>query len=124
VAVAACASLLHRSDAPGSTLLVHNAGATAVDLHVLQGISVVGDTAQYMLGTVFAGETACFRLETVGMPQWLTIKSIGGILLTPSFYPADHPAWEIELRGDPLTDGFGLQPADEKCQPGARLPLR
>jgi len=122
VAVAACASVLHRGELPGPTLLVHNAGVAAVDLRVLQGVSVVGDTAGYALGTVFAGETACFSLESVNTPQWLTIKSIGVTLLTSSFIPTSHPAWGMELRGDPHTDVLALQPADERCKPGARHP--
>ena len=119
-AVAACASFLHRGETPGPTLLVHNGGAASVDLAVLQGISVLGDTAAYTLGSVFAGETACFRLESLNTPQWLMIKSIGGTNLTLSFIPTSHPAWGIELRGDPKTDALGLQPADDKCEPGAR----
>jgi hypothetical protein len=122
MAVAACASALHRGDVPGPTLLVHNAGAAAVDLRILHGVSVAGDTAWYVLGTVFAGETACYGLESVNTREWLAIKTIGQAQLTPSFIPASHPAWAIELRGDPRTDGLGLQPADEKCKPGARLP--
>jgi hypothetical protein len=121
VAVAACASVFRRGDASGPTLLVHNTGPAAVELHVLQGVSVVGDTSQYTLGTVFAGETACFGLEPASVQRWVTIKSLEGSIRTLGFIPSTRAAWSMELRGDPRTDVLALQPADDRCKPGERF---
>jgi hypothetical protein len=111
---------MRRGNAPGPTLEVYNAGAASVDLHLIQGVSVLGDTIGYSLGTVFAGSTACYQLQSVSTPQWVKVRSLDGAFLTPSFIAANRPAWSLELRGNPLTDPLALEPADEQCTPGAR----
>ena len=122
VTATACASAAHRTYYPDPTVEVRNGGAASVDLHVVQGVSVLGDTIGYLLGTVFAGQAACFELELVTTPQWLKVRSVDGAFLTPSFIPGSRQAWSLELRGNPRTDPLALQPADEKCRPGASRP--
>ncbi len=117
VAGAACASGMRR-DAPVPTLEVHNEGPAAVDLRLLQGVTVAGDTLGYFLGTVFAGRVDCFALQEISTPQWLSIHSIDGTLRTPSFLAASRTAWVLELTGNPRTDPLGLSPVDVRCKPG------
>lgn len=120
--VAGCASAMRRGAVTGPTLEIYNAGPASVDLHLIHGVSVLGDTIGYLLGTVFAGQTACFQLEPVTAPQWLKVKSLDEVFLTPSFIAANRPAWSLELRGNPRTDPLALQPAGEQCKPGAHPP--
>jgi len=119
VAAGACAHAVRGRVTPEPTLEVVNHGPSAVDLRIVFGTSVQGDTAGFALGTVFAGETTCFPL-TANTLQQVMIRSIGASYRTTTFIPGSRPAWHLELRGDPQTDRLGLQPADEACTPRQR----
>lgn len=116
----ACASASHRAYYNDPTIEIHNGGAASVELHVIQGVSVLGDTIGYSLGTLFSGQTACFELQSTTTQQWVKVKSVDGAFLTPSFNATSRQAWRLDLRGNPRTDPLALQPADEKCRPGER----
>jgi hypothetical protein len=120
VAVAACAHGGRAGDGTAPTLEVHNQGPVAVDLHVILGVSVAGDTIGFALGTVFAGTTECFRLQAGTTPQQLKLHSSGGTTYTPTCLSGTRIAWRLFLRGQPSTDRLGLEPADERCKPGER----
>jgi hypothetical protein len=117
VAVGACAHAMRGRVNAEPTLEVVNEGASAVALHVVLGVSVRGDTAGFALGTVFAGETACFRLLSGGTLQQLSIRSAEGTFHTTTIIPGSQPGWRLELRGDPQMDRLALQPADRACKP-------
>ena len=117
--VAACASALHRGDSNDPTIEVYNSGPTAIELHAILGVGAAGDTIGFLLGTVYAGKTSCFRLQTTTTPQWVKIHSMDGTYYTPSFNSAVRPAWRLDLTGNPQTDRLALQPADERCKHGA-----
>ena len=114
----ACASALHHTYSTEPTIEVRNGGLASVDLHLIQGVSVAGDTIGYLLGTVFAGKTECFLLQSNAAPQWLKVRTVDGTIITPSFYAASRQAWRLDLHGNPGTDRLALEPADEKCRPG------
>jgi hypothetical protein len=118
--VAACASAFHRTYFTDPTIEVRNEGPASVDLHLVQGVSVGGDTIGYLLGTVFAGRTECFQLQSSATPQWLRVRTVDGTIVTPSFLATSRQAWRLELHGNPRTDRLALEPADEKCRPGTR----
>ncbi len=122
--VAACASTLHRTYSTEPTIEVRNGGPASVDLHVVQGVSVAGDTIGYRLGTVFAGKTECFQLQSSTGPQWLKVRTVDGTIVMPSFYASSRQAWLVDLHGNPRTDRLALQPADEKCRPGTQSRTR
>jgi hypothetical protein len=114
----ACASALHHTYSTDPTIEVRNEGPAAVDLHLILGVSVAGDTIGYLLGTAFAGKTECFLLQSNAAPQWLKIRTVDGTIITPSFFAASRAAWLLDLHGNPRTDLLALEPADEKCRPG------
>ena len=116
----ACASASHRIYYNEPTIEVHNGGAASVELHVIQGVSALGDTIGHALGTLFSGQTACYELQPATTQQWVKVKSVDGVFLTPSFIAASRQAWSLDLRGNLRTDPLALQPADEKCRPGER----
>jgi hypothetical protein len=112
VAAAGCAHGMPRSDGLPPTLEVHNQGPVAVDLRVVMGVTVEGDTIGFALGTVFAGTTECFRL------QEHRLHTSGGTTYTPMFLAGTRNAWRLNLRGYPSTDRLALEPADQRCTPG------
>ena len=124
VAVAACAHGMRRGDGSTPTLEVHNLGPAAVDLHVILGVSVAGDTIGFALGTVYAGTTECFRLQGGTTPEQLRLHSASGTFYTPTFLAGTRIGWLLELKGYPSTDRLALEPADERCKPGERSPAR
>ncbi len=124
LAVSACVHNVRGSAASEPTLEVSNLGPAAVDLRVVLGVSVQGDTAGFALGTVYSGRTECFRIQAGTTPQMLRIHSIGGSFHTNTFLPDTRSAWRLELRGHPETDRLALEPADEQCKPGERSPAR
>jgi hypothetical protein len=113
---AACAGRLHPASNTEATLWVRNTGVAMVTLHQIIGIGAAGDTLGYRLGTVYAGKTACFRLEAGPSSQWLLVHSAEGTFATVTFVPASRPAWRLDLTGHPETDRLSLQPADGKCR--------
>ncbi len=125
LAVAACAhNVQARGDVSEPTLEVHNLGPAAVELRVILGVSVHGDTAGFALGTVYSGKTECFKLQAGTTPQTLSVHSIGASFHTNTFLPVTRSAWYLELRGHPETDRLALEPADERCRPGEPSPTR
>jgi hypothetical protein len=120
MAATACAHGMHRGDSLPPTLEVHNLGPAAVDLHVILGVSVAGDTIGFALGTVYAGTIECFRLQGGTTPQQLKLHSSNGTTYTPTFLSGTRPAWRLELKGYASSDRLALEPADERCKPGER----
>jgi hypothetical protein len=119
-ALAACAHGARPGDGAAPTLEVHNLGPLAVELHVILGVSVAGDTIGFSLGTVYAGTSECFRLQAGTTPQQLKLHSPGWTTYTPTFLSGTRVGWRLLLRGQPATDRLGLEPADERCKPGER----
>jgi hypothetical protein len=119
VAVAACASALRRGDSNDPTIEIHNLSPAAIELHAILGVGAAGDTIGFLLGTVYAGKAACFRLQATTTPQWVKIRSMDGTYYTPRFVSASRAAWSLELTGNPETDRLALQPADAQCSHGA-----
>ena len=124
VLVAACAHGMRQGDLSEPTIEVSNLGPAAVDLRIVLGVSVQGDTAGFAVGTVYSGRTECFRIQAGTTPQTLRIHSIGGSFHTNTFLPVARSAWRLELRGHPETDRLALEPTDEPCKPGEPSPTR
>ncbi len=115
-ATACAASVRGGGEAPGPTLEVFNDGPSAVRLSVVYGVTSVGDTLGMPLGTVFAGKSACFHLESRPAPQAVRIHSLDGSFDTPSFVSVSQHAWRMDLTGHVATDRLSLEPADRQCR--------
>jgi hypothetical protein len=122
--VASCAHGMRRGDGTAPTLEVRNLGPSAVELHMIQGVSVAGDTIGYSLGTVYAGTAECFQLQGGSTPQQVKIHAGGATVYTPTFLAGTRIGWRLELKGYPSTDRLALEPADERCKPGERSSAR